>query len=117
MLIIRNEQLDVLKKYMLDQFEDRMFIHLRTNFSEQTKTFDELYLRKMIRFGIDRSKKYDVIAENDIRQYLEYMIMYSPNFDQIPETAWAGEILRDNSLNGTEKMRQIDNVSLFLFMK
>lgn len=117
MLIIRNEQLDILKKYMLDQFEDRMLVHLRTNFPENTKKLDDSYLREMIQFGIDRSKKYDVIAENDIRQYLEYMIMYSPNFDQIPETTWAGEILKDNNLNGSEKMRKIDNVSLFLFMK
>lgn len=117
MLVIREEQLNVLKKYMLDQFEDRMLTHLRKNFSEHTKTLDDQYLREMIRFGIERAKKYDVILEDDVRQYLEYMIMYSPNFDQIPETAWAGKILRDNNINGTEKMRQIDNVSLFLFMK
>lgn len=114
MLIIRKEQLEVLSQYTLGQFENRMVVHLHTNFSGQIK---ENELRTMVQIGIGRAEKYSIIMEDDIRQYLEYMVIYFPDFDTNPKTAWAGEVLRDKNLSGTEKMSKIDNISLFSMMR
>ena len=36
------------------------------------------------------------------------------DFDTNPKLSWAGEILRDKTLDGTQKMDRIDNYALFV---
>lgn len=114
MLKIRKEQMDVMSDYMLIQFEDRMVLHLRSTFPEQTKDTIELDLRAMIEAGIEKADKYDVTDESDVERYLECMVLYGPNFDADSRTSWAGEILRDERLIGTEKMNKINDYELFM---
>ena len=108
MLVIRKEQMEVLGRYMLKQFEDRMVIHLRSGFREQTKDMPETDLRSMIQTAIDKGKVYNVTTEDDVQRYLEYMMIYGPEFDTDPKTMWAGEILRTEDMDGTEKMELMD---------
>jgi len=113
-LIIRKEQWDVLSKYMVDQFVDGAVVHLRKAFPEQTKNLTEPVLRGMIRTGIEKAESYDVTDEADVERFLECMVRYGSDFDTDPETSWAGQILYDESLTGTEKMNQIDDYALFV---
>ena len=113
MLTIRREQMEALGRYSLDQFEAAMIRHLRTRFPAQTETRIDSDLREMIKNGIGRAAVYDITLENDVKRYLEYMVLYGPEFDQTPQTAWAGDILRADDLDGTEKIDRIDEAELF----
>lgn len=110
---IRKVQMEELSKAMLKQFEDRMVVHLRSAFPEQTQDLPEPALRATIRSGIDSAAKYDVTDEVDVRRYLECVVLYGPDFDTNPKTAWAGRILKNRELTATDKMNQIDDYALF----
>jgi hypothetical protein len=114
MLVIREEQMEVLSKYMLKQFEDRMVIHLNQNFPDETKNISESDLRETISTSIDKAAKYDVTDETDVERYLEYAVRYDPDFDTNPNLPWATKILGDENLTGTEKMNQLDDYELFV---
>lgn len=117
MLQIRKTQMDSLSDAMLKQFEDRMVIHLRTACPEQTHEMPEPELRTTIHTGIKRAEKYDITSEFDIRRYLECVVVYGPDFDTNPKTAWAGPLLNNKQWSGTEKMNQVDEYALFDFAR
>ena len=98
---------------MRQAFENRMVDRLRANFPDHGLTSDEPSLRSMIRQGIERAATYDVVYENDVARYLDYMLILSPDFDTNPETSWAGRILRRQGLTGAQRMRRIDDVFVF----
>ena len=113
MLVIRKEQMEVFRAYMLEQFENRMLTHLRSAFPDQARDMPELDLRSLIHTGIENADKYGIVDEVDIRHYLEYMLIYGLDFDTNPSTSWAGIILRNPELTGTDKMAQIDDHDFF----
>jgi hypothetical protein len=117
MLRIRKTQMDSLSEAMLKQFEDRMVLHLRSACPEQTRDMSEPELRVTIRQGIDSAAQYNITSEVDIRRYLECVLVYSPDFDTNPKTAWASHILNNKQLSGTEKMNQVDEYALFDFAR
>jgi len=114
MVIIRKEQMEVLSKNMVDQFIDRAGAHLQRTFPEQIKNMAETDLREMIHAGIVKAESYDITDEVDVERFLECMVRFGFDFDNHPQTSWAGQILQDKSLSGTEKMNQIDDYALFV---
>lgn len=116
MLVIRKEQMDVFGNYEIRKFEDRMVLHLRSSLPEETKSITERVLREMIHAGIDKAESYQVTDEVDVERFLECVVRYGRVFDTDPKTSWAGEILRDESFTGTEKMNQINDYELFVLI-
>jgi hypothetical protein len=113
MFKIRREQMDVLAQQSLDQFQAAMLRHLRARFPAQTAGRLDPELRAMVHEGIGRAAVYGITLETDVKRYLEWMVVHGPQFDRDPKTAWAGEILRSDDLNGTEKVDRIDEAELF----
>jgi hypothetical protein len=109
-MIIRKEQMDVLSRFMLGQFENEMIVHLRSRFQScsQMKDGD---LRTLVRGGVERAGQYEIVKEYDVRRYLEFMVEYGDDFDR---TEWAAQILTNQSLSGTQKMDRIDDYTLFV---
>lgn len=112
MLVIREEQMSALSQAMLKQFEDRMVVHLSSDFPTETREISEGELRILIQEGIEQAEQYQIILEDDVRRYLEFMVMYGQNFDTSSNTAWAGKILHTKELDGTAKMDLIDEREL-----
>ncbi len=108
MFVIRREQMDVFSQAEIKKFESRMILHLRSVFPDQTKNTSNPDLLKMIQLGIEKSAKYNIITEGDVRRYLECSILYGWDFDTKSEIYWAGEILRDDDLDGETKMDMIE---------
>ncbi len=106
--------MEVLSKYMVDQFVDDALVRLRTVFPEQTKDMPERELRHLIRTGIDRAESYDITDQVDVERFLECMVLHGSDFDTDSKTSWAGEILLDESFTGTEKMNLINDYELFV---
>ena len=113
MLHIRPEQMDAFKDDILRKFEDRMAMHLRSQFPEQTQQMEEPELRQMINNGTFRARKYKVTLEPDVCRYLECMVLHGVDFDTNPKTSWAGNILRNKSMSGRDKMNRIDDYEMF----
>jgi len=112
MLTIRKEQMDAFSQAMLKQFENQMVIHLNSNFPNETKEISEGELRTFIQEGIEQAEQYQITLEDDVRRYLEFIVMYGQNFDTNPDTAWTCEILHTKELDGTAKMDLIDEREL-----
>jgi hypothetical protein len=105
--------MELFSDYMRHQFEGRMTHHLRARFPDETRAFDEHSLHEVVIWGIRRAEGYGIDFEDDIRRYLEYMMVLSRDFDTNLQTAWAGDILRRRDVDGARKMTEIDNVYLF----
>jgi len=114
MLTIRKEQMDVLSQYMLNQFSDRMELHLTKRYSEQTKKMNDGQLRELIVKGVEEAEEYDVTDENDVKRFLEYHVEYGRDFGYSSETKWAKQILNNKDLTGTSKMNEVDDYDLFV---
>jgi hypothetical protein len=117
MLKIRKAQMDSLSEARLKQFEDRMVVHLRAACPEETRATTDSELRSTIRTGMDDAAKYEITSEVDVRRYLECVVVYGPDFDTNPKTAWAGPLLNHKQWSGTEKMNQVDEYALFDFAR
>lgn len=113
MLIIRKEQMEVLSRYMVEQFVDRAAAHLRSSFIEQTKALTDDDIRALINSGIEKAEGFDLTIEEDVTRYLELMIIYGKDFDSDPGISWAGEILNAQDLSGAEKIERLDNYIKF----
>ena len=114
MLTMRAEQMATLKAEGLRKFVDEMLAHLRKRCPKQTEAMDDAALRESIGEGIAQAGEHGVTDENDVRRFLEYRTQYGPEFGQSPDTAWAGKILADKELDGTQKMDRIDEYHLFV---
>lgn len=112
MLTITEEQISSLSQAPLKQFEQDMFIYLSENFPEDTKDKSKQELQTLIHNGIEQAEKYQIEFEDDIRRYLEFIVMYAEDFDKNPDTAWAHKTLHSEKLDGTEKMDLIDELEL-----
>lgn len=96
-----------------EQFVDQTIIYLQTNYPEQTKDTSTPDLRKFVETGVEKAEPYGVETETDVRRFLGCMLELGEDFDVTPQTAWAGEILRDESASGTLKMDKIEEEMIF----
>ena len=92
-----------------------MVSHLNADFKEHlTKQgLKSEQVEPLVRLGISRAKAYDVVLRSDVWLFIECMVLFSPDFDENPDTAWAGKILRREDIDGTAKMGQINDHMLF----
>ena len=74
----------------------------------------ENQLKKLIVDGIEIAEGYKITDENDVKRFLEYLVVYGRNFGTSSETKWAYQFLINNVLNGTKKMNAIDDYDLFV---
>jgi hypothetical protein len=112
MLTIRKEQMDVFSAYSCEQFEWRMIKHLREVFHDRTKDLPDEKIRIVIQDSIRKAESYGIEYEDDIRRFIEYLVIYGSRLDTREETRWIGDILRRDDLNGTAKMNLIDGREL-----
>lgn len=112
MFEIRKAQIEKLDAEMMRQFGERMLLHLRLIFHLETCSLSDAELREKICTSIVRAKSYGIIAEHDVRRYLESTALYGWELDTHPQTCWAKEILNNNNLDGEEKMDLIEQYGL-----
>jgi hypothetical protein len=113
-LTITPEQMQAFAPVMRSGFEKRMVAHLRATFPRLTAGRPDDNILRFVRFGLERSAAYNVIIERDVERYLEYMVLYGPQFDTDPRYAWAAEVLSVPEARGTAKMDRIDQYDQFV---
>ena len=108
MLVIRDDQIEAFDESMLRSFKNRMVSHLREACPEETSDMSDEELRALIQGGIDRAESYQIFEDDDVRRFLEYVLILSPDFDQDSSFPQIQEILNHEEMDGTEKMDEID---------
>lgn len=117
MLRIRKEQNDALAEYMLSEFVKRVMVHLRAEYPQETQPMNDEELRDFVEDGIQKAEGYNIELEDDVQEFIEFMVVYGPKFDNDPKFRWAKQILDNNDLDGSEKMDEIGQKEAFLLME
>lgn len=112
MLHIRKEQMDVLRAYMCRQFEQRMVKYVRGKFYNQVKDLSDEKIYTFVQYSMNKAKQYCIEYEDDIRRYIEYLVIYGTLLDAREEPQWIVDILQRDDLDGTAKMDLIDNCEM-----
>ena len=98
MLIIRKKQMDKLKEYSFNQFENRMVDHLQHFFPDRYEALGESKTREMVRYSARQASRYGFHTEHDVALYNTLMYFFGLDFDTDPELAWAASILGDQAI-------------------
>ena len=102
MLQIRKEQMDVLDACMLRLFVDKMIVHMREVFPEETKDKDRQELRGLVEEGVKRASGYGITEEPQVALLIDLMVGMGHDFEK--QTPWMEKILLKETLNQQEKM-------------
>jgi hypothetical protein len=105
-LVISNDQLLIFGRYRVQEFIARMALEMTAAFPIETELLSGPALDGMILAAIEQSRLYGITLEVDVQRYVEYLFAFRADFDTID---WAGCILRDDRLTGTQKMDSIDS--------
>jgi glucose-6-phosphate 1-dehydrogenase len=108
MLVIRDDQIEAFDESMLRNFRNHMVSHLRRVCPEEASDMSDEELRALIQGGIDKAESYEILEDEDVRRFVEYMLILNPDFDQDSSFPKIQEILNDEEMDGTEKMDEID---------
>ncbi len=100
---------------MRGQFEQRMVKHLREKFSDRTENLSDERMRIVVQDIVKKAESYGIEYEDDIRRFIEYVVIYGTRLDVREGTRWIGDILRRKDLDGTAKMDLIDERELEMF--
>ena len=108
MLTIRKEQLAVFGPLGEKAFEDRMIVHLKKVFPEQSQTLGERNLRETIQYGTPRAAAHGIISERDVCKYIDLMILYGRDFDKDANLPWVQSILQNQAIkNPSSKIERL----------
>jgi len=99
MFTIRAEQFAVFEKHEIKKFEDPTYLQLNITYPERCQDIGEPKLRRMIQYGVKRAAAYGIQLENDVRKYIEVMLLLGPDFDKDPKFPWAASLLNDKNLS------------------
>jgi len=101
---------------MRGQFESRMVGHIKNTFPDRIKNVSDEKIRTVIQESSKKAESFGIEYEDDIRRFIEYLVIYGTQLDIKEDIRWLGEILRREDLNGTEKMDMIDDLE-FRFVR
>jgi hypothetical protein len=97
---------------MREQFEECLVTHLQEKFPERTQDFSDDSLRVVVQDSVKQAEGYGIASEEDLRRFLEYVLLYGTQLDRREDTRWIGETLRRPDLDGTAKMDLLDRLEL-----
>ena len=112
MLKISDEQMQHFGTLLRGQFEQRIVKHLRKKFPARTQALSDEKIQGVVQTGIKDAESYGIEYENDIRRFIEYLVIYSTQQSTRKETQWIANVLQQDELDGTAKMDRIDDLEL-----
>jgi hypothetical protein len=110
MLLVRNAQIQAMRKVLLQSLEDRLMKHAQRYFPEVCAKL-EPGLRGAIKHSIERARSYGFDGEREICKYLNLQFRFGRDFDRDLACAWAHPLL-GNSLPGPPKMDRLYSLAL-----
>lgn len=106
---LRKDQLKIMADHYQEDFWNRLLQHLRKVFPNDTQEMSGQLLLERARPTVNRAGEYGIEMEYDVVRFVDLTFLLGGDFDSSPETPWAGEILHDKTLTGTQKMDALWN--------
>lgn len=114
MLRISHVQMRQFGAVSRDRFVRRMATHLRTKFADRAAGVPDEQLTGQIELGMSEAERHGVVYEDDIRRYLEWLVIFGAPLDQQPGAPWLADILHGDTSTGRAKLDLIDDAVLQL---
>jgi hypothetical protein len=105
MLVIRDAQMDVLRASMFRTFVAASTAELRKNFSSAAQTVGNL--EAFVEAGIARAHALGLRQRDNIRRFLEYLLILGPQFPDTPP--WAKAVFARKGIHETARMDLLDS--------
>lgn len=112
MLSISRVQMRQLGAVSRDRFVRRMLVHLRSKFKGRAETLSDEQLQAQIEQGMKEAQRHGVVYEDDIRRYLEFLMIFGAPLDQQAQAPWLADILHAKAFDGQRKLDLIDHAVL-----
>jgi hypothetical protein len=98
MLTIRKEQFAVFQSNELTKFEEPTYLRLNSLYPAKCQDLGETHLRKLIRYGVQRAASYEITRTEEVRTYIDVMMLLGPDFDKDANYPWAKSLLQDEAV-------------------
>jgi hypothetical protein len=108
MLVIRKEQMAVMRQYVLDQDIKRLADYLLSEFPEITRPWQRANLEKFVAQGVEKASNYGIVLEKNVKRLLSYYVLLGLDFSEKPDNVWARPILSNEFIDETTKMNRLD---------
>jgi len=112
-MIIRQEQMDVLKQYVFNSFIARMLVRLRITHPELTGAMSNAELTAFVHASIRKAQMFDVRTEDNLQFFLDFNIICGLDCFDTPSFQWAREVLQNHEIDETEKMNRLSEYLVF----
>jgi hypothetical protein len=103
MWVIRRSQMVALESATAANALDRLVRHLRAACPAQTRDLNDEQLLDEVNRGVEHAKRYGFEREVDLRAFLECRVELGADFDEREDTAWARDVLNDETLFPEQK--------------
>jgi hypothetical protein len=109
MLVIRKQQMQVFRRYALEQSVGIFAARLRKSFPERAAAIAEL--NAFIESGMAKAQKLGFQQRDNIGRFLEYLLVYGPDFPDVP--GWAKAVFALKGIHETVRMDLLDSQEIF----
>jgi hypothetical protein len=104
MLMLRDEQLAVLRRAAVDNFVRLLAARAREHFPALCAPHEKLPLRRMISAAIERAATFGIELPEDQAHFVHLVLAHGIDFDTLPDLAWTHPVLTSSTLSGTAKI-------------
>jgi hypothetical protein len=106
MLKILSEQLDHFARRARRDFADRVVLHLTLTFPAHLAALTPEELRARVEDGLARAEAHGIVMEPDALEFIVMLFALGPAADE--EIPWVRDIVRDRGLDGSGKVRRLE---------
>ena len=107
MFIVLKTQFAAFQRAAVDDFAERMVPHLARTFPTESDALGEAGIRALIRLGIERAARHDLLQEYDVCLYLHVMLALGERFDDDPAISWARAALDEADITASIRIEQL----------
>lgn len=101
--VLTNEQVMMFEREAAEEFIVKAEEALEEDWPEECEALGEEGLRRRVKTGFVKARRYGITEENDILRFLNLQFVWSEDFDTSPSTPWAGSVL-NRQIAGKDKM-------------
>lgn len=102
MFRIRGRTWDAFKQHAVQEFEDRMVVHLRTFLAVHCSALGDDQVRLLIRDGIERARSHGLTSERGVCTYIDLSVAFGRDFDEA--VPWAKEIFAREDIHTPQEL-------------
>jgi hypothetical protein len=98
MFVIRDAQLDVLRRHALNRFVDQLVSHVTSEYPRHCTALGEEGTREFVQRVIRTAAGYEVTTVGAVAALVELMLQFGEGFERSPDRVWATNILTNSTL-------------------